>query len=380
MQAVDERPALLELFAGGGGTTTGATAAGWDVFAVEWDAAACAVHGAMLDSPIWCGDVRAVADYLPALVAWLCGRRLHVWASPPCQAWSSAGKRLGAADERNGWPWVWDVVDALRDAGIEVVTLATENVGGMLHHLSRAECDHGARPNPDACPGCYWTHAVLPEARRRFACVDVRVLDAVDYGVPQHRERLIMACGSTPYRWPAPTHHPIGSMFRPWWRTVRDALGHPGHVRAEQTGAVARSTDEPAPTTGTGGTMYLHDVDPGTRGSRAIPDTPKHPAWQPDAPAGTVRAMDGGQYIGADAPCTTVTATEGRGCATDTRRASRTIGRRITPDEAALLQAWPEVIPHLTTARTAEDRYRIVGNAVPPPLARAVLARLRGAA
>lgn len=44
------------------------------------------------------------------------------------------------------------------------------------------------------------------------------------------------------------------------------------------------------------------------------------------------------------------------------------------------LQAWPEVIPHLTTARTAEDRYRIVGNAVPPPLARAVLARLRGAA
>jgi len=346
MQTVDERPALLELFAGGGGTTTGATAAGWDVFAVEWDAAACAVHGAMLDSPIWCGDVRAVADYLPALVAWLCGRKLHVWASPPCQAWSSAGKRLGAADERNGWPWVWDVVDALRAAGIEVVALVTENVGGMLHHLSRAGCDHGARPNPDACPGCYWTHAVLPEARRRFACVDVRVLDAVDYGVPQHRERLILVGSSTPYRWPAPSHHAPGGLFGPAWRGTFETCG-------------------------------FRVVGGGTRG-RGMAE------WQPvvfDAdPCAAVTTFGSTGALYHDTPSPTVTATEGRGCATDARRASRAFGRRLTPDEAALLQAWPEVIPHLTTARTAEDRYRIVGNAVPPPLARAVLARLRGAA
>ena len=96
-----------------------------------------------------------------------------------------------------------------------------------------------------------------------------------------------------------------------------------------------------------------------------------------DGPCAAVTTFGstGGLYV-YDEPSPTVTATEGRGCATDSRRASRVFGRRLTPDECALLQAWPEVIPHLATARTAEDRYRIVGNAVPPPLARAVLARL----
>ena len=55
--------------------------------------------------PVVCADVREV-DYSPHRGIDL------LWASPPCQAWSSAGKRLGASDtERNGWPWTWEIVD-----------------------------------------------------------------------------------------------------------------------------------------------------------------------------------------------------------------------------------------------------------------------------
>lgn len=69
-------------------------------------------------------------------------------------------------------------------------------------------------------------------------------------------------------------------------------------------------------------------------------------------------------------PSLTVAATEGRGCQTDSRRASRMFGRRLTPAECAALQAWPECPLH--AARRVEDRYRIAGNAVPPTLAEAV--------
>ena len=374
------RPACLVLFAGGGGSTIGIERAGFDCFGVEWDAAAAMVHAAHA-GPCVRADVREHVAWMPEVLRWLDGRSLTMWASPPCQAWSSAGKRLGAADDRNGWPWTWEAVDALRAAGVVVNMLVTENVAGMLHHATKAGCGRGARPAPVLCGGCYWSAVVVPELSRRFPRVAWRVLDAVDYGVPQHRSRLIMVASHERYAWPAPKACPPGALpMGEQWRTVRDALGHsvvgggtrgrgmaewrprecddvPSptvstfgsagalYVRTENTGAAGRSVTEPAPTTGTKGTLYVYSHDPGVRGL--------------------------------DAPCTTVTATEGRGCASDARRASRTLGRRATPEECALLQGWPEVVPHLALCRRAEDQYRIAGNAVPPELAAAVMGVVR---
>jgi site-specific DNA-cytosine methylase len=226
---VATEPALrcVELFAGGGGAAIGLHAAGLRCRArVEWDAAACATlraaaeRGFIDDAPVIEGDVRAV-DYAP-----FAGVDL-LWASPPCQDWSSAGKRLGARGERNGWPWTWAAIDAVKPRWF-----IAENVAGMLHH--RGGCEGNG--DPADCPGCWFHRVNLPEIARRFPWCGWTVIDSADHGVPQHRSRVYIVAGPRPVRWPPPTHaDPAtlaqGSLFGRAllpWRTVRETLrlGH----------------------------------------------------------------------------------------------------------------------------------------------------------
>jgi site-specific DNA-cytosine methylase len=382
------KPALLDLFCGGGGATIGAAAAGFDVLGIEYDRDAGAVHEAHA-GPCIHADIRDHAAWLPRALAWLEGRPLRVWASPPCQAFSSAGKRLGAKDERNGWPWLWGAIDALRSAGVVIEWIACENVTGMLHHLSAANCAHGARPNPIECSGCYWHNVILRDAAARFRSVQWKALDAVDFGTPQHRRRVILSCGPVAAAWPARSHHPIGGAALPWWLTVMDALGHPvtGGVRegaALLNGGRDDVSDEPSPTVstfGSTGALYVRQtgmrppiVVPADRPSpcvqggshndtpiRIVDDMRAVRAWDShdlDAPAKSVRGSNGPQNIGAESGV------------------ARHLGRRATPAENAMLQAWPDVIPALAAARTVSARYRIVGNAVPPPFACALISSL----
>ena len=51
-----------------------------------------------------------------------------VTASPPCQPFSIAGKRLGAADERDCLPFVFRAIATIRPRFV-----AIENVPGLLH-------------------------------------------------------------------------------------------------------------------------------------------------------------------------------------------------------------------------------------------------------
>ena len=118
----------LELFAGAGGAALGLEAAGAHHAAlVEWDEAAAATLRAAGLGPVVHGDVRDL-DTIEATA----GTDIDaIWSSFPCQCFSQAGKRLGAEDERNGWPWTVDAIDRFRPRWF-----LGENVAGLAHHLS----------------------------------------------------------------------------------------------------------------------------------------------------------------------------------------------------------------------------------------------------
>ena len=93
-----------------------------------------------------------------------------VWASPPCQDWSS-GERAGAGGERNGWPATLGCVRVLRPR-----LFVGENVAGMTHRPNRSSLD-----------------VVLAELRAVGYDVNARVLVASDFGLtPSTSARLFI--------------------------------------------------------------------------------------------------------------------------------------------------------------------------------------------
>jgi DNA (cytosine-5)-methyltransferase 1 len=253
-------------------------------------------------------DVRRLEP--PAAEVW--------WSSPPCQAWSTAGAKLGAQDERNGWPWVWEAYDR---AAVKPRWLFVENVAGMTHH---SKAGHG---DPLTCAGCYLAEVVLPELRARFPHVVSKVLDAADYGVPQHRRRLFIVASVEPYTWPTPTHGD-------------------GRAAYVTSGQAIGLVDDGVRIIGGGGN-----------------------------PHGAGRAHERNFRDLTDEPMVTVTAVRvgNRGPwirdRLDLYDPSYEPQRPYTLDEAAAWQGFPARWPW---AGSEAARHRQVGNAVPPALARAL--------
>ena len=206
----------IELFAGAGFAARGLHAAGCSPLAlIERDRSAAASLALNFpDAPIVCADVADVN---------LCsytGRVDLLWASPPCQPYSKAGSRRGAADRRDGWPLVLAAVAACRPTWVVV-----ENVPG--------------------CPAAAWINDLK---RAGYPWSGSATIDAADHGVPQHRKRVFVIAGPHGLRWPDPTHceQPQQTTFwgaqRQRWSACGDAIGGPVYMFATHPEGAASVT------------------------------------------------------------------------------------------------------------------------------------------
>lgn len=139
-----------------------------------------------------------------------------VCGGPPCQAFSTAGKRLGFDDDRgNVFLKYLDLIGEIRPK-----YFLLENVRGLL----------SAAYSPDAKESKPAKGTALLYALEKIKSIGYSatftLYDSANYGVPQRRERVIILGSRDGYKIPLipPTHSSGGERGLAKWRTFRDAV------------------------------------------------------------------------------------------------------------------------------------------------------------
>jgi DNA (cytosine-5)-methyltransferase 1 len=202
----------LSLFTGAGGLDIGFHKAGFDIVAaVEIERSFCDTLRANIGANRYLGSGQRVhcqdiGDFDPAPYK---RQRIEcVIGGPPCQTFSAAGRRaggvIGTADLRGRlFQRYCDILKQLKPRAF-----VFENVYGL----------------PGANGGGPWREIVSAFTKLGYS-LKAAVVDAADYGAPQHRERLIMVGHKGgEFEFPLPTHGPDSRSGQPLV-SVRDAIG-----------------------------------------------------------------------------------------------------------------------------------------------------------
>lgn len=316
---------VVEICAGAGGQSLGLHLAGFrHDLAVEIDPMAAETlrlnlgrleSSRNVDKLVAVGDVASSDVWNPADF-----REVDLFAGGvPCPPFSVAGKQLGSGDERDLFAWAVNTVGTVRPKAILL-----ENVRGLN----------------DTRFGAY-RQAVVDQLERYGYVANWELLEARDYGVPQLRPRTVLVALAPEYapyfEWPEPktTTSTVGS-------TLAGLMGKHGWPYLDEW---VERAGEIAPTI-VGGSKRHGGADLGpTRAKRAweklwvdahgVADDSPGPNWDRSAP-------------------------------------QNQRGPKLTVEMVAKLQGWdgPEYDWEFTGRKTS--RYRQVGNAFPPPVARAV--------
>lgn len=207
------RPIGIDLFAGAGGLSLGFEQAGFDVAAaVELDPIHCAVHEFNFPNcPVLSRSVAGLDASELRKRAGIGSRQVDVvFGGPPCQGFSLIGHRV-LDDPRNSL--VQDFVRIVSE--LKASYFVFENVKGLTIGQHRRFLDELIEAFDSA-----GYDTLLPW----------RVLDAADFGVPQHRERLILMGAKKQSRlpsYPLATSKPADSNtlgYLPAGPTCHDAL------------------------------------------------------------------------------------------------------------------------------------------------------------
>lgn len=145
---------------------------------------------------------------------------------PPCQAFSTAGKRQGFEDER-GNVFLTFIDIALK---LKPKYLVIENVRGLLSAPYKPQkpfkTSMGMPPKtPQNEKGGALFH-ILNILQNSGYSISFELYNSANFGTPQKRERVIIICSRDGKKVPylRPTHSENGEYNLPKWRTFKDAV------------------------------------------------------------------------------------------------------------------------------------------------------------
>ena len=294
MPKKQENALVLDLFAGCGGLSLGFEAAGFKTLGFEMVPEAVNTYNHNLKGMCYNQFLEVGFNY-PEI-----DKIDVVIGGPPCQPFSRFGNQKGIEDARDGFPVF---IDAVRR--IQPKVFVFENVANILGRHK------------------WYLDLIVQELSNIGYYVDYKVLNAVNYGVPQKRERLICVGHRAAFRFPAIDIRK---------RTVEEAIGDTMFTPNPENKILTARQDE-----------YI-----------AVYEQKSH----------CVNPRD----LYPDKPARTITCRNLAGATSDMQRVRLTDGRRrrLTDREAARLQTFPDWFEF---SGTETKRFYQIGNAVPPLLA-----------
>jgi len=373
------RPIGIDLFAGAGGLSLGFEQAGFDIAgAVEIDPIHCAAHKFNFPrTAVISRTIEGLAAKEIRQILGLGARAIDcVFGGPPCQGFSMIGHRA-LEDPRNSL--VSDFVGLV--TGLDARTFVFENVKGLTVGAHKA---------------------FLAELVETFDAAGYnvrlpwRVLDAADFGVPQHRERLILLGAKKglklpdyPARTTYPAERPALVNDLPIGPTCRDAIGDLPDAESfadlaegdvVRTSSFGKPSEYARELRGEEGHVWHYGYrrvwDPQllTSSARTVHTEISRARFSRTEP-GSVEPISRFFRLSPSGLANTLRAgTDGaRGAFTSPRPIHYAHARCITVREMARLHGFPDWFRfHATKWHGA----RQVGNSVPPPLARAIAATI----
>ena len=214
------RPWAIDLFSGAGGLSLGLEQGGFSIVAAaDSDPVAIETHAANIPGLTWVGDLTDPTEFVDQLDRWGIKNVDLLAGGPPCQPFSRAGTaKIGslvrsgsrpAYDERADlWRSFFAILDRLSPGA-----MLFENVPDF------ARAQNGAV-----------LVSLVEELRHRGYRAHVQELKAWRYGVPQHRSRLFVVgvAAGVEFKWPEPASE------RPTvWQAIGDLPAVPPDTREE---------------------------------------------------------------------------------------------------------------------------------------------------
>lgn len=342
---------VISLFSGAMGLDIGLGKAGLNVVIGQDFEPACVETMKANGHKVLGGDIREIKpETLLELTGLHAGEPFMICGGPPCQPFSTAGKRLGINDPRGSL-----FMDFIRMIDyIRPRFFVMENVKGIVS----APLKYVSAPKKEKVGSKKRRGTVLDVILAEFDKLGYRtvygILDAVNYGVPQFRERFVLI-GSRDNEdifLPIPTHFQIHQNPDYRWKTVGEVIKDLEDVPGEYT---PLSDDRK---------KYLHMVPEGGN-------------WK-DLPQEIIPVAMGGAYesgggkvgfyrrLSYAQPSPTITTSPAQKA---TMLCHPKQDRPLSIKEYARIQQFPD---DWKFTGTVSAKYRQIGNAVPVGLAEAI--------